>query len=192
MLSSGRLRRGKLPYLGGTPRRGDIPFPAQGRIRPAASGLREGRQLSPAAQVRVRPSSVACGDTFPQGKAVRAAGTIGHSQPPSLREVDSPLCGEDGRSVTISSSIGRASMNSTPAGAPRSSLGEGARSSVPRPSCPAGRFTTRSVNSCSEGTIHAPGRAQFIPRPPAGLLDFLPSLYYCQSREYSKPKGASP
>ena len=167
MLSSGRLRRGKLPYLGGTPRLGDIPFPAQGRIRPAASGLREGRQLSPAAQVRVRPSSVACGDTFPQGKAVRAAGTTGHSD-------------------------GRASMNSTPAGAPRSSLGEGARSSVPRPSCPAGRFTTRSVNSCSEGTIQAPGRAQFIPRPPAGLLDFLPSLYYCQSREYSKPKGASP
>ena len=166
MLSSGRLRRGKLPYLGG-PSPGRHSFPRARKDTPRGERPARGRQLSPAAQVRVRPSSVACGDTFPQGKAVRAAGTTGHSD-------------------------GRASMNSTPAGAPRSSLGEGARSSVPRPSCPAGRFTTRSVNSCSEGTIQAPGRAQFIPRHPAGLLDFLPSLYYCQSREYSKPKGASP
>ena len=40
-------------------------------------------------------------------------------QPPSPREVDSPQSGEDGRSVTISSSIERASMSGTPSGAPR-------------------------------------------------------------------------
>ena len=41
------------------------------------------------------------------------------TRPPSPREVDSPLCGKDGGSATISSSYVRSAMRGTPSGAPR-------------------------------------------------------------------------